>query len=567
MSGIKKFLLLIVILVLITVNTALYWGRHLYFHADKESNEPKRIQLLEQSAGLIPFDADVYFELGTAFYEKAARSLNDPQIHSRYLRDSIKAFRKSIRLEPGAYETHYALARALLYANYLQEDNPDFFSEYWKAAQLTTFDNDIYFEIGRILFSLWPELRDSQQEFTLDILKNVIQSKGNERLWQILHTWAAHVDDYDVIGSILPEEPGSYRMAARFLGERSLSLAERQLKLAQAEYMEFENAKARFAQAQTDFRLYRLTQANNKYIEVRRMLQNIDFFQNLQPGNGFIDKSDYENLYKLSLLGAIQSYALQPETMAQVKEYYDQYLEMEDDPATLERLEKFLSERGWLEITPGGRNNPLRLYYRLRLDYMQGRYREIIGYAQQAEEMTYDLQGQYRDELNDILRLIGNAYQNIDFLYDAVDMYEKALQLIPDDWETLLQLRASYVRFNNQEKIAEVDKRLNAVLSRTERIFVRTKLEKNQMWDYPLLLRPGNFIINITLRAEKTAPPPLISIYLNGEIIREEYVPLSSFESEIVLPLSLDSVQNQLQIKSINQDIYLETFNIRNIGE
>lgn len=564
MGGVKKFLLLIGILVLIAVNTAIYWGQHLYYRADKESNEINRIQLLEQSAGLIPFDADVYFELGTAFYEKAVRSLNDPWIHSRYLKDSIAAFRKSIRLEPGSYKAHYALARALLYVNYLQEDNPDFFSEYWKAAQLTTFDNDIYFEIGRILFSLWPELEDSQQEFTLEMLKNVIQSKGNERLWQILQTWAAHVDDYDVIESILPEESDTYRMYARFLGERSLSLAQRQLKLAQAEYMEFENAKTRFAQAQTDFRLYRLTLANSKYRDVYRMLENIDFYQNLQSGNGFIDRSEYENLYKLSLLGAIQSYALQPETMTPVKEYFDHYLEIEDDPATLERLEEFLTERGWLEITPGGQNNPLRLYYRIHLDYKQSRYREIIGFVQQAEEMTYDLQGQYRDELNDIFRLIGNAYQNIDFLYDAVDMYEKALQLIPDDWETLLQLKASYVRFNNQEQIAEVDKRLSTVLTHKEEIFDHMKLKKSQVWDYPLLLRPGDFTISITITAEKTIFPPLVSIYLNGEILQEEYIPSSSSAGEIVFPISLDSVQNHLQVKSINQDIYLETFNIRN---
>jgi hypothetical protein len=567
MGGIKKFFLLIGILVLITVNTALYWGRHLYFRADKESNEINRLQLLDQSAGLIPFDAEVYFELGNVFYEKAVRSLNDPRIHSRYLEDSIEAFRKSIRLEPGAYKTHYALARALRYANYLQEDNPDFFSEYWKAAQLTTFDNDIYFEIGRILFSLWPELKDSQQEFTLEMLKNVIQSKGNERLWQILQTWAAHVAEYDVMESILPEEPDTYRMYARFLGERSLSLAQRRLKLAQAEYLEFENARTRFAQAQTDFRLYRLTQANNKYRDVHRMLKNIDFYQNLQSGNGFIDKSEYKNLYKLSLLGIIQSYALQPETMTQVKEYFDQYLEIENDPATMERLEEFLTERGWLEITPGGQNNPLRLYYRIHLDYKQSRYREIIGFVQLAEEMTYDLPGQYRDELNDIFRLIGNAYQNIDFLYDAVDMYEKALQLIPNDWRTLFQLRASYVRFNNQEKIAEVDKRLSMILTNREEIFNRVKLEKNQGWAYPFLLRPGNFIINMAITPEKTMFPPLVSIYLNGEIIQEDYVPVSASSGEIILPVSLDSVQNHLQIKSINQDIYLETFNIRNHDE
>jgi tetratricopeptide (TPR) repeat protein len=337
--------------------------------------------------------------------------------------------------------------------------------------------------------------------------------------------------------------------------------------LAQAEYLEFENARTRFAQAQTDFRLYRLTQANNKYRDVHRMLKNIDFYQNLQSGNGFIDKSEYKNLYKLSLLGIIQSYALQPETMTQVKEYFDQYLEIENDPATMERLEEFLTERGWLEITPGGQNNPLRLYYRIHLDYKQSRYREIIGFVQLAEEMTYDLPGQYRDELNDIFRLIGNAYQNIDFLYDAVDMYEKALQLIPNDWRTLFQLRASYVRFNNQEKIAEVDKRLSMILTNREEIFNRVKLEKNQGWAYPFLLRPGNFIINMAITPEKTMFPPLVSIYLNGEIIQEDYVPVSASSGEIILPVSLDSVQNHLQIKSINQDIYLETFNIRNHDE
>ncbi len=556
-SRIKKILLLMGILVLIITNAVLYWGQHLYYRADRESNEARKIQLLEQSAGLIPFDAAVYFELGTTYYERAARNLNEPQ-YMHYLDESIRHLQRSVRLNPGAYQTHYALGRALLYVSYLDPENPDFFSEYWKAAQLTTFDNDLYFEIGRILFSLWPELEDAQKAFTLEIFNNVIQTKDNQRLWQVLQIWAAHVEDYDVIDSILPEKPGAYRMYARFLGERSLSLEKRQVRLAQAEYMEFEEAKQRFYDAQADFRLYRLKQANNKYRESHRMLEKIHFFQNLLPDSSFIDMAEYENLFKLSLLGIIQSYAMQPDTLEKVKEYFDRYLEIETDPATLERLEEFFAERGWLEARPGGEDNPLRLYYRISLDYAQSRYREIAGLAPQADEMEFSFQDKYRDELTDIFRMIGNAYQNIDFIYDAADYYQKALQMDPDNLKTLLKLRNSHLRFNNEEKMAEVDERINAVLIEEGEVLEDFKLEKNRVRDFPLKIRPGKVNLRISVQPSIAAFSPLLSVFLNGKVIQEEYADVSPSDPFVMIPVSISSVQNIIQIKSVNQDVFIE---------
>jgi hypothetical protein len=567
MSRLNKLLVITGLLVFILINAVLYWGQHLYYHADRESNEDRKMQLLQTSAEWVPFDAKVYLELGNMFHEKADRNLDEPAARTGNLELSIQNYRHSIRMNPGSYEAHYALGRALLYLSYLQPENHDFFQEYWKAAQLTTFDNEIYFEIGRILFSLWTELADSQKSFTLDILNNVIQTKNNERLWRILQTWAANVMDYEVIEDILPETPSAYRMYARFLGERSLALENQQLRLAQAEYMEFEAAKVKFSQAQSDFRLYRLQPAANKYLDSNRMLQKIYFYQNLLPERSFIDAGEYGDLFKLSLLGVIQSTALQENTIEAVKEYFDRYLEIEDDPATLERLEEFFEEKNWLELKPGSENNALRMYYRINLDYKQSRFREIAGLAHHADEMEYNYQEKFKDELQVIYRLIGDSYQKIDFLYDAVDYYRKALQLSPNDVKTLVQLRNSYLRLNNEEKLAEINAHIEKLMAPPEEIFENLKVMKNTEWRFPLLIEPGKVRIRISIFPENSVFAPLVSIYLNGEVVYEEYLENKTSGSAVNFQVRLNSLQNDLRIIPVNQDVFIRKINLENIDD
>ncbi|MFO7865786.1 MAG: hypothetical protein R6V02_03090 [Candidatus Aminicenantes bacterium] len=558
----SRHFLLTGVLVLILICAFLYGSRYFYHQAGRESNEERRIQLLKKSARLVPFDDQVFYELGKAYYEIAVRSLGDSRLRSSYLTRSIHAFQRSLKCNPGAYQTHYRLAQALLFSGYLSPENPDFFSEYRKAAQLTTFDNDVYFEIGRILFSVWPELDDFQKKETLDILNNVIQSRDNQRLWRILQIWASDVLDYEVIKTLLPETPEAFRMYARFLGERSLSIEERRLKLAQAEYMEFEEAKERISRAQRDFRSYRLKQASGHYRGARRILESIQFHQRLLPGINYIDSEEYEHLLKISLLGLIQTHVLQSRTLEALRGDFDRYLELEDSTAAVEKLEDFLEENQWLELKPGTKNNPLRLYYGLRLNYEQNRYREIIASKGRAEDLEYAFRGQHKDVFSVTYRIIGDSYQKIDFLYDAVDCYQKSLLQNPENLETLVQLRNSYVRLSNDEALEDIQKRIDSLLTPEEVTFDSLRLEKNRPWSFPVKLQKDSIHLSLHVRGAVQVFAPLIAVYLNGRVVEEKYLEAVDSEAVFSATLPIDSIENNLQIKAVNQDVYLEKLKI-----
>ena len=53
----------------------------------------------------------------------------------------------------------------------------------------------------------------------------------------------------------------------------------------------------------------------------------------------------------------------------------------------------------------------------------------------------------------------------VDYIYDAREFYQRALEINPDNLETLLKYRQNCVRFNDEEKIREIDRKVAALIS------------------------------------------------------------------------------------------------------
>jgi len=135
--------------------------------------------------------------------------------------------------------------------NYLSpEFDANYSDEFKNAALLSGYNSQIYYETGRILLSRWSRLSEEDKEFALEILKIVLEIREPAELESILQIWEMNVSDYKVMERILPEDVGIYRMYAKFLGEKNRSAEERRKFLAEAELMEFENAKSEFYQGE-----------------------------------------------------------------------------------------------------------------------------------------------------------------------------------------------------------------------------------------------------------------------------------------------------------------------------
>ncbi len=548
----KKSILIVGILGLIALNFSIYWSIHLYYQGEDTANSERKISFLKKSQKLNPMNDKVYYELGKAFFDLGTRNFRNNELRDENLEKSIESFIQAVRLNPGAYTSHFRLAQALSYMDYFEPVEINYYDQYKKAALLTTYDDDIYFEIGKIMLSRWEQLGEDDRRYTFKMMKNVIDVKGSQGLMDVIQVWATYVEDYSVINELLPQKPESLRMYADYLGGRSLSLKERLEKLSKAESMEFDSAISHYKKGLNEARMYHMNNAQWHLSSGLRLLDNIKFYQSL-TGESSINEEQFLNTKKSVLLGLLKLKLQRTGELKEAEEHLKEYLEMEDEDTRIEELEKYLVERNLLEITPGGSENILRFYFKFTFDFKQHRYREIIRERERVEDLLYTAASDSNKYLIRILQIMGDSYKGIDFVYDASEFYQKALDLDPQNIGTLLRMRESYKRLNDLDRIKELDEKLSEIVMPDEMTFDEREIRKGETYGIPLLfLGESSEYIDLELGGDSTEP--LVAVFFNGKVVDEQYLAGRSISG---LELKTKKGENTLEIKPLNKAIRL----------
>jgi tetratricopeptide (TPR) repeat protein len=262
MINFKKIILIFALIVVGVADVLIYWNSHLYYRSKMIEDSEEKIEILEKLNKFYPSNDLVFYELGKAYFDLGKRNIKDRAKSNTYLSNSIQNFSRSIRIYPASQFSHFNFAQSLYYMSFLSP-SLDFnsYDEYKKAAILAGHNSQIFYEVGRIFLSRWSELSDEDRDFTVKILRKLMGGKDREMLRSLMHVWEMNVKDYEVMEKILPEDPEIYRMYAKFLGEKSLSLKERQRILADAEFMEFERAKEEHNSGESAFIYYGVKKA------------------------------------------------------------------------------------------------------------------------------------------------------------------------------------------------------------------------------------------------------------------------------------------------------------------
>ena len=240
----KRVLIITGLLLIGLVNLLMYGNIRLFHHArDDVGNFGKKIRMLEKANRLFPLNDDVYRELGWAHFQLADQNLGDRQVREDHFRESTADFVRSIRLNPGSYKTHFLFGQALMYMNYFESRDADYFSEFQKAAILDYSDRDVYFTIGLIFLSHWNEMGEENRKYAIRMLQDTSHYEQQDRYDQILQLWASIQGSYELMDQRIPKDQNVYRRYADFLGEKSRSREGRQQKLAQAEFMDYSEAQ------------------------------------------------------------------------------------------------------------------------------------------------------------------------------------------------------------------------------------------------------------------------------------------------------------------------------------
>jgi tetratricopeptide (TPR) repeat protein len=541
MSILKKTGLVSLVLFIGLFDIFIYWNYHLYYRARKAENPAKKSALLEKSNTYFPWNDLVFYELGKSYFDLGIGNLNDAAASQSYFRKSVQNLKKSVLINPASPFSHFNLAQSLLNLELISSENgTPFYDEFRKASLLAGEDSQVFNEVGRIFLSRWPELSELDRNFTLEILRNVVAKKDREKISLILNTWELNGKDYRIIEKLLPEDAQVYRQYAQFLGERSLSLEERNKYLAQAELLDFMKAKSEYQSGHFELAL--------------NLLEGIRFYQS-PLGRNEIGQSEFSELKRSVYLNLARHCIEKGAGLSECGDYLTQYLNLENQAGNTGALESYLKDRGVIPRQFDKSFNDLdRLAFELLLLYKQTKYREIINFGRELERSFVIVPEAEKKNYLRILQIVGDSLQETGNLYDAGDFYQKALQIDPMNLGTLLRLRPTYNRLNDEKKLLEVNAEIEKVLTPKKVDFKSLQLKKGQVFRAPLILDGQNIVLDIYFENNEKEIDPLLSIFFNDRVVWDEY----SQNSIVSIVLGTQTGKNVFQIASVNCPITLK---------
>ncbi|NIM91394.1 MAG: hypothetical protein GTO17_10660 [Candidatus Aminicenantes bacterium] len=555
MESVKKGLFIALLIIIGALEAALYWNTHLYYQAkEKIENSHEKIEVLEKANLFYPFNDLVYYELGKAYFNLGVENIGRTDIRDAYLRESTENFTRSLAINPASPFSHFNFAQSLLYQTYAAPSSDlKYFEEYKKAAFLTGHHSQIFYEVGKILFSRWEWLSPEEREFTLEITKKILNRKWRETFRTLLPIWEMNVKDYEVMEKVLPEDPGAYRWYARFLGEKSLSSDVRQQKLALAEFLEFEKAKNTHTLGVNKWRYYQIQEACNHFKSALSLLKGINFYQDL-VGQELIEPSEFDELQKSVYLNLLKCRVDGETSLDEIEEFLQSYLSLENKLVSVEELETYLIDRGLIEKRLEGSFEDLkRLYFQILFASRQSRYREIMRVGNLLQQSLVVVPEDQREDYRRILKLIGDAYLKSDYLYDAEKFYQKAYEIEPSNLETLFKMRRIYERLNEVRKVQAMNWRIRNLLPQREILVRGIAIEKGKRHSRRLVFDERKIMLVLQFRRSREGETPLISVYFNERIVWEDYLR----DNFISIPLDTQIGENVLVISPVNRGVGL----------
>ncbi len=550
----KRFIIFGLILAGI-INGLIYWNGRLYSHAKNDvGNLEKRIHILEKANRIMPFNEDVYQELGYAHFRLAEQQLGNAEIRDRRFKESLWHFIRSIRLNPGKYQTHFLFGQALSHMNYFMDLDIDYVEEFRKASLLTYSDRKVSYEVGLFLLARWEELSEEKKEYTIRMLKDKEHYKDSDKLENILQVWASIAGDYELINRMLPRNQKVYRRYAEFLGEKSLSLKERQQKLSQAELMDYEEARKEYSRGHQDLQSFRLPKAMTHLKSAFDLTNKISFYQNLTAQN-LIKTPAFNELRKSIFLGMIQCLVNLKGNIKKIKEFACGYIELESDAVKIWDLETYLKRKKIITEDKKSYGWDMdKLFCRMALDFTQHRYRNIIDTGEFLKMYLQDMENDMETDCIKIYWMIGDSYNKQDYIYESIEFYKKALNIDPWDVKTLTSILENYQRLNDKENIKDIQEKIHKAVNPREILDEDIVIMKGWSFDRILNMTGDEIDLTLDFLPGNSNFNPLITLFLNGKVIWEDYLTQGS----VTLSLKPKVGKNTLRFVPVNQAVILQ---------
>ena len=194
-----------------------------------------------------------------------------------------------------------------------------------------------------------------------------------------------------------------------------------------------------------------------------------------------------------------------------------------------------------------------RFSFQLSLYFKQNRYRDIVRIGRLLQQSLVVVPEGKREVYVRVLQLVGDSYQKVDYIYDAGEFYQKALEVDPENLETLLRICQNYERLNADEKIQEIKERIDTLMSSAERVFENLTINKGRSFWHTLALDGRKITLDLHFKDSSERITPLITVFFNGRVVWEGYLK----DEVLSLPLESRVGKNSLEIVAVNRAVSL----------
>ena len=553
MTNLKKALALVVFIVIFIIDISIYWNQHLLHRQQTIEEADQKIKILVKANKVYPLNDLVYYELGKAYFDLGIQTLEeDCAVSTDHFQKSIQNFKQSLRLNPTSRFCHFYYAQSLFFMSYLVPSfNKSFYEMYKKAALLAGHNSQIFYEVGKVFLSQWPKLSDDNRKFTIDTLKKIISGADTTKLQTLMNIWEMNKLDYKVMEKILPEDIKIYRIYAKFLGEKSLSLEERQKTLEKAEYLEFEKAKSDYKSGDNELMYLRVRKASKYFTSCLNRLERIHFYQSLIASYS-IQPSEFIELKKQACLKLAKCHLKEGRGLNEVEATLRKYFELEESPAAVGELESYLRRLALIgSRLEDSLNNLDCLSFHILLYFKQNRYGDIINVGNLLQKSYVLVPESLKDDYVEVLQLIGDSYQKVDSLYDATKIYNTSLDIDPENLSALLNLRLCYERMNREEEIRKINNRIEDLLTPRHIELNNFLVRKGRNFSRRLNLDGSKMTLSLYLNNTDEEIIPLISIFFNGRVAWEDYL------SDDIISIPLEPIigENIITISPVNRSV------------
>ncbi|MEW5901368.1 MAG: hypothetical protein AB1715_07915 [Acidobacteriota bacterium] len=535
----------------------IYSNIRLFYQAEKIEQDDRKIALLQRANNLFPFNDLIHYGLGKGYLNQARGSLSSTGTSKALLEKAVESLNRAINLNPASPFSHFYLGQTLLQLSVFSPiSNESYLQEFRRAAELTGPNTQIFYEVGKIFLSLWPRLSERDRNYAISLVKEIIVGKNKERILSLMSAWELNVGDLETLTSFFPMDEDLLRIYGDYLGERGLSLEVRQNALAKAEFLRFERAEDDFRRGEQAAFYHAWDEAAGRFEACLNRLKTIYFYQDL-ISQRLIDPEEFSRTRASAVLNLAKSLLEAGKQWPEAEDYFREYLSLEGGAAAVSELDDYLRAKKVIEAQTLSKLNDLGLLsFQLLVYLKEDRYDEVMKYGRHLRESLIVVPGEMKSDYVHVLRLIGDAFQRSNYPYEAADFFQKALEVEPNNIETLVAIRQNYERLNNEAKAAEIAKKIQGLAS-LEINLGNFSLGKGRSFSRALALdgRPGV----LSLQFDAQGLPPVVTVFFNDLVVAENVCPAGS------LTVSTGSRvgKNVVRIMALNRSLTLVRLSYR----